>query len=160
MDRTSTAAVAADIQAEQEAFQEFHHILQEEQAALIERDIDRLLQIAPRKNELLGKLFNFGDARNRALSTAGYQTTAAGMESWLHAIRADDRTHEAWHKLLSLAREAEQINRGNGILIETALRHSQQALSILQVAANPALSLYGPNGQISGMAAGRPIDKV
>lgn len=160
MDRTSTATVAADIQAEQEAFQEFHHILQEEQAALIERDIDHLLQLAPRKNELLGQLFNFGNARNRALSAAGYQTTAAGMESWLHAISADNRTQESWHKLISLAREAEQLNRGNGILIETALRHNQQALSVLQAAANPAHSLYGPNGQISGMSAGRPIDKV
>lgn len=160
MDQAATAAVAADIRAEQETFQEFHHILQEEQSSLIERNLDHLLQLAPRKNELLDQLFSFGNARNRKLAAAGYETTASGMEAWLKDISADHKTREAWHKLIDLAREAEQLNRGNGILIETALRHNQQALSVLQTAANPANSLYGPNGQISGMSAGRPIDKV
>ena len=70
------------------------------------------------------------------------------------------RTREPWNQLLDLAREAEQANRRNGILIETHLRHNQQALAVLKTAANPGNSLYGPNGQISGITSGRPLGKV
>jgi flagella synthesis protein FlgN len=153
-------AIAAAILAEYKTFQEFHRILQEEQSALVGGNVERLLQLVPLKNELLDQLTSFSNARNRSLSASGHENNSSGVEAWLNAGGADGKTREAWRELINLAREAEQLNHANGILIETSLRHNQQALSVLQAAANPGTSLYGRNGQISGLASGRPIDKV
>ncbi|MFN3396997.1 MAG: flagella synthesis protein FlgN [Sulfurimicrobium sp.] len=155
----STTGLAFRLQAELEAFREFQQFLQQEQAALTAGDIDRLLQLAPAKTTLMEKLFAFSAERDHALAAAGHENTATGIAAWFNAIGADGETRELWNRLLALAREAEQANRRNGILIETHLRHNQQALAVLRTAANPN-SLYGPNGQISSMTSGRPLGKV
>lgn len=151
---------AQKLGAEIEAFQEFHHTLQQEQAALIKGEIDRLLQLAPVKTALMEKLSTFSAERGRQLAAAGHENTPAGLAAWFNAIGVNDETRKLWDQLIDLAREAEQANRRNGILIETHLRHNQQALAVLQTAANPGNSLYGANGQISGMSSGRPLGKV
>jgi flagella synthesis protein FlgN len=148
------------LRAEFEALREFHQLLQQEQAALIAGDIDRLLQLAPGKTGLMEKLSSFSAERGRHLAAAGYENNPAGLAAWFNAIGVDDETRELWNQLLDLAREAEQANRRNGILIETHLRHNQQALAVLKTAANPGNSLYGPDGQISGITSGRPLGKV
>lgn len=141
-------------------FREFHRVLQQEQEALIAGDVDQLLQIAPGKNSLMEKLFACSNERGRQLLEAGHENTPAGLAAWFNAIGMDDETRKLWNQLLDLAREAEQANRSNGILIDTRLRHNQQTLSALQTAANPVNSLYGPNGQISAINSGRPLGKV
>lgn len=151
---------ALKLGAELEAFQEFRHTLQQEQAALIKGEIDRLLQLAPVKTALMEKLSTFSAERGRQLAAAGHENNPAGLAAWFNAIGVNDETRKRWDQLLDLAREAEQANRRNGILIETHLRHNQQALAVLQTAANPGNSLYGANGQISGMSSGRPLGKV
>jgi flagella synthesis protein FlgN len=148
------------LRAEFEAFREFHQLLQQEQAALIAGDIDRLLNLAPVKTGLIEKLSSFGAERGRRLAAAGHENSPSGLAVWFDAIGMDDETRDLWNQLLVLAREAEQANRRNGILIETRLRHNQQALAVLKSAANPGNSLYGPNGQISGFTSGRPLGKV
>jgi flagella synthesis protein FlgN len=156
----SDATFAALIKAEIDSFKEFHQLLQQEQGALINTDADQLLQLATRKSELIEKLAGFSAQRNRQMTAAGCENNAAGIATYLDTIKARAETRELWGKLLDLAREVEQINHSNGILIDTHLRHNQQTLSVLQNAANPAASLYGPNGQISGAASGRRLDKA
>jgi len=151
---------ALKLSAEIEAFREFHHTLQQEQAALIDGEIDRLLQLAPVKTGLMEKLSTFSAERGRQLAAAGHENNPAGLAAWFNAIGVNDETRKLWGQLLDLAREAEQANRRNGMLIETHLRHNQQALAVLQTAANPGNSLYGANGQISSLSSGRPLGKV
>lgn len=160
MKHESAAGFAVKLRAEFEVFREFHHILQQEQAALVAGDIEQLLQLAPGKTRLIEKLTTFSNERGRDLAAAGYENNLTGLASWFNAIGVDKETRELWKQLLDLAREAEQANRGNGILIATHLRHNQQALATLQTAANPVNSLYGPNGQISGTASGRVLGKI
>lgn len=160
MKHESAAGFAVKLRAEFEAFREFHHMLQQEQAALVAGDIEQLLQLAPGKTRLVEKLTTFSNERGRDLATAGYENNLAGLTSWFNTIGVDKETRELWKQLLNLAREAEQANRANGILIATHLRHNQQALATLQTAANPVNNLYGPNGQISGTASGRVLGKI
>lgn len=160
MKQESATGIAGSLRAELEAFREFHRTLQEEQVALIAGDLERLLQLAPGKNELMEKLFAFSAERARLLAAAGYENNPAGLAAWFNAIGVSDETRELWQQLLDLAREAEQANRRNGMLIETQLRHNQQAMAVLQTAANPVNSLYGANGQISGFSSGRHLGKV
>lgn len=160
MKQEAANGFAVSLRAELEAFREFNHTLQQEQAALIAGDVDRLLQLAPGKTGLIEKLSTFSAERDRQLAATGHENNPAGLAAWFNAIGVNDETRERWNQLLKLAREAEQANRRNGILIETHLRHNQQALSVLQTAANPGNSLYGANGQISALTSGRPLGKV
>lgn len=160
MKAESIAGFAANLRAELETFREFLRILQQEQTALIDGNIDQLLLLAPDKTALIDKLTAFSADRDRQMASAGYENTPAGLAAWFDAIGIGSETRNLWKQLLDLASEAEQANRANGILIETHLRHNQQAMSVLQSAANPGNSLYGPNGQISGITRGRPIGKV
>lgn len=160
MKQESATGLAVRLRAELDTFREFLLTLQQEQAALIAGDVDRLLQLAPGKTGLIEKLSTFSTERERHLADAGHENNTAGIAAWFNAIGVDNETRELWNQLLNLAREAEQANRRNGILIETHLRHNQQALAVLQTAANPGNSLYGRDGQISGITSGRPRGKV
>lgn len=160
MNRDSDAVFAALIKAELDGFQEFRQLLQQEQAALIKGDVDQLLQLAAHKSEQIEKLTGLSAQRNRHISEAGCENSASGVAAYIDTIKAQTTTRELWGKLLDMARETDQINRSNGILIDTRLRHNQQTLSVLQSAANPGASLYGPNGQISSAASGRRLDKA
>lgn len=160
MNQDADAVFAALIKAELGGFQEFLQLLQQEQGALIKGDADQLLQLAARKSELVETLAGFSAQRISCISAAGCENSASGIAAYLDTIKAQTATRELWSKLLDLAREADRINRSNGILIDTRLRHNQQTLSVLHSAANPAVSLYGPDGQISGAASGRQLDKA
>lgn len=160
MKQESDIGFAAGLRAELETFQEFNRVLQQEQAALIAGETDSLLQLTNVKTGLMEKLSAFSAERERQMVAAGFKNDSAGISAWFKAIGLDNETLEVWNQLLTLARQAEQANRENGILIDTHLRHNQQALAVLKTAANPGNNLYGPNGQISGMSSGRPLGKV
>lgn len=153
------ASFSAHVRAELEVFQEFRRTLQREQDALIKGETEYLLELAPRKSELIGKLSALSAERQRNLAAAGQENSPAGMAAWLDAMSADTATRDLWQELLDLAREAERVNRGNGVLIETHLRHNQQALAVLKAAANPG-GLYDTKGLISSSASGRSRDKA
>jgi flagella synthesis protein FlgN len=160
LDHKSDTAFAVLIKAELDGFQEFHQLLLQEQGALIKGDTDQLLRLASQKSELIEKLAGLGAQRHGLITTAGGTNNASGITAYLDAIKAQASTRERWGKLLDLAREVDQLNSSNGILIDTRLRHNQQALSALHSAANPAASLYGPDGQISAATSGRRFDKA
>ncbi len=160
MNQTADAVFAALLQAEFGGFQEFHQLLQEEQGALIKGDVDQLLQLADHKAELIERLSGLSAQRSHHMNAAGCKNSAPGIAAYLDAINARSETRERWSKLLDLVREVDQINRSNGILINTRLSHNQQALSVLKNAANPGANLYGPDGQISSAASGRRLDKA
>ncbi len=159
MNQDAAASFAAGIRAEYEIFQEFHRTLQHEHAALLQGETERLLQLAQHKSELIEKLSRFSAERSRMLQGAGHENTPTGIAALLEALGVDAATRKLWNDLLAVVREAEQINRSNGILIETHLSHNQKALAVLRAAANPG-NLYGANGQISGVSGGRPLDKA
>lgn len=160
MNQDSDAVFAALIRAELGGFQDFHQLLKKEQAALIKGEVEQLLQFSTQKSGMIEKLAGLSTQRKSLIGAAGCEDNASGIAAYLDGIQATTATRELWGKLLDLAREVDQINCSNGILIDTRLRHNQQALSVLQSAANPSASLYGPNGQISGTTSGRRLDKA
>lgn len=151
----------AGLLAERRAFNEFVELLQTEQETLQRGDVDRLVSLAQLKSDKVVTLAQIEDQRNRKLAAAGFTPDQTGMTSWLkqHAWEFPD-AERTWAELLSKARQAQMLNQSNGILIEQKLRHNQQALAILQAAANQA-STYGPDGQThAGKRGGRPLGKV
>jgi flagella synthesis protein FlgN len=138
---------------------DFLVLLEKEQLALVDGDVERLLTLAEEKNAFFGRLSRLGEARGKALLAAGFATDRQGMDSWLERHPESDGTKRVWQELLTLAEKASVLNQTNGKLIATRLANNQQALSTLMAAANQA-ALYGPDGQARPVGGGRRLDSV
>jgi flagella synthesis protein FlgN len=151
----------ANLLVESRTFDEFVELLKTEQETLQSGDVDRLVSLAQLKTDKVITLAKLEDQRNRKLTAAGVKPDQRGMDTWLKQHTADfPEAEKIWAELLSKARHAQELNKANGIMIEQKLRHNQQALAILQAAANHA-STYGPDGQtLAGKRSGRPLGKV
>ena len=156
----SPSDLVKNLEAEIRTYQAFIQVLQTEQDALIQGDIDPLLELAQIKSEKVVLLSQLAENRTRFLSTRGCAQEHGGMAKWLLQRNGDNpQIAELWQQLLSLAEKARQLNQINGSMIDTRLRNNQQALAILQTAAKQS-ALYGPDGQTLSPGLGRPLDKV
>jgi flagellar biosynthesis protein FlgN len=129
---------------EQRLLTELLDILKEEQQSLVAADIDRLAALTPRKSELVNGMGALAAERHATLAAAGFDAREAGMEDWLctHGS-ADDKA--LWAGVLASTREAKELNRLNGMLINKQLSHTQGALQALRPP-SPAGNVYGPTG--------------
>jgi flagella synthesis protein FlgN len=158
---SSPSDLVKNLEAELRAFQDFVQILQTEQDALVAGNVDSLLELARIKSGKVVLLSRLAESRAHFLSMQGYAQELDGMKKWLQKQRGEGnpQASELWQKLLKLAENAKQLNQINGSMIDTRLRNNQQALAILQTAANQC-ALYGPDGQTQAPGMGRPIGKV
>jgi len=138
---------------------DFLVLLEGEQKALAEGDVDRLLPLAEDKNRCFARLAALGEARVKALAAAGLPASREGMDSWLERQPDAARLRREWQSFLGLADRARALNQTNGQLITTRLAHNQQALAALMAAANQA-ALYGPDGQARPVGGGRSLGSV
>lgn len=155
---TSPDEFAKNLDAELKAFLDFIQILQTEQEALIQGNVDALVELAQLKSEKVILLSQYAMSRNRFLDTQGCAPERGGMGKWLRQ-RSNPQIAEIWQNLLERAEAAQQLNQTNGIMIETKLRNNQQALAVLRAATNKS-ALYGPDGQTHAPGMGRPLGKV
>jgi flagella synthesis protein FlgN len=132
------------LEQEQATLDRFIELLQQEQAALVSADVDKLQLLSEPKQKLSEKLNVLVQQRIALLDRDGFSTDAAGVQAWLSKQPAT--VAEAWNKLLVGAQKAQRLNQTNGKLIQTHLQHNQQALATLMSAANKA-DVYGADGQ-------------
>jgi flagella synthesis protein FlgN len=86
----------------------------------------------------------------RSISTSGLNQ---GLE-----VPSDILPH--WQSVVTLARQADQLNQRNGLLIDALLTRTRDALDVLQAAARP-VQLYGADGQILDTPGhGHTLDKA
>ena len=121
-------------------------LMKQEQQLLVAADADGLAELTPRKNALLQALAELSAQRHVALLAAGCEGTEAGMEPWL-AVGGSLEARTQWEALLELAREAKELNRVNGMLINKQLAHTQGSLNALRGPAAGAAGVYGKSGQ-------------
>ncbi|KFC69694.1 flagella synthesis protein FlgN [Massilia sp. LC238] len=125
-------------------------LMKQEQQLLVAADADGLAETTPRKNALLQALADLSAQRHAALLAAGCEGSEAGMEPWL-AVGGNDEARTQWEALLALAREAKELNRVNGMLINKQLAHNQGVLNALRMPAGAdAGGVYGASGQALG----------
>lgn len=152
--------LAKNLEAELRAYQDFIQVLQTEQDALVQGNIDPLLELARIKSGKVVVLSQLAESRARFLGAQGCAQEQDGMTRWLQQHdNKNPQIAELWRQLLTLAENAQQLNQINGGMIDTRLRNNQQALAILQAAANQG-ALYGPDGQTQAPGLGRTIGKV
>ncbi len=142
------AELTSRLHTERDALRAFVTLLETEQQALLGGQPEQLLKLAGDKTQAVHELNKLANARNVG-------TEPSGMETWL-------QTHAAgslplWREIQQLATHSRQLNHINGELIQSKLRHNQQALTVLHLAARSASGLYGPDGQTNLPTSGRSL---
>ena len=145
---------------EQQAARVLIDLLNQEQALLIAADIDGLAMVTERKAPVVAQMSELATRRHRALAAAGHAASELGMQAWV-AEKANGKpvfaTAEAtWIALLAMAKQAQEINRINGLLINTHMARNQSALNVLRVQAGGG-NFYGPDGQSAARGMGRGL---
>jgi flagella synthesis protein FlgN len=145
---------------EQQATRALIDLLQQEQAYLISADIDSLNMVTERKAPLVAKLTELANLRHRSLANSGHPASETGMQEWLdtksNGKPAYPTAKTQWSTLIAMAKQAKEVNRVNGILINTHLTRNQGALNVLQVQTNSG-NFYGPDGQATAAKRGRGL---
>ena len=161
----ATSATPADtLTEEQQVAKVLVDYLQQEQALLISADIEGLSLLTEKKASAVSLMSELATNRHRALAAVGHLASETGMQSWLTeqsakfptAAKQNKDVLNAWSNLLAIARQAKEINRVNGILINTHVVRNQTALNVFQVRTTDA-NLYGPNGQATSASKGRGL---
>jgi flagella synthesis protein FlgN len=136
---------------EQQQIAALVELMKQEQQLLVSADADGLAVLTPQKNQLVQKLAALAAERHRALGVAGFAASESGMAPWL-AADGDAHKRATWERLLELTREAKELNRVNGMLINKHMAHNQSALNALRSSGQGAdATVYGASGQtISG----------
>ncbi|MDB5935085.1 MAG: hypothetical protein JWQ01_2429 [Massilia sp.] len=127
-------------------------LMKQEQQFLVSADTEGLATITPQKAALVQQAAQLAGQRHQALGAAGFTAGEAGMEDWLAG--SDDATRTLWRELLELTREAKELNRVNGMLVNKQMTNTQVVLNAMRTPAGGAeAGVYGPSGQA---AAGGP----
>jgi flagella synthesis protein FlgN len=129
-------------------------LLRQEQASLVEVDINSVTDLLNEKSLLVAQATDFAVARHHALAAAGFEASETGMQAWIATQEPQSEAAQSWKKLINLAREAKEINRTNGLLINQQLVRNEAALNVLR-GGEPNSNVYGPNGQTSA----RPVSR-
>ena len=138
------------VSAEQQHVSALIALMKQEQTLLVAADADGLVELTPRKNTLLQELADLSSQRHAALVAAGCEGSEAGMEPWL-AVGGNEDARAQWEALLELARQAKELNRVNGMLINKQLAHNQGVLNALRTPAGAqSTGVYGASGQTLG----------
>jgi flagella synthesis protein FlgN len=138
------ASPGATLRDEQQLIGSIMELMKTEQQFLVSADADGLASINPKKLQLAQKMAELSRLRHRALGAAGFPAAESGMEPWL-AVGGNDALRSDWNRLLELTREAKELNRVNGMLVNKQMAHTQGMLNTLRPAAAGA-AVYGPGG--------------
>ena len=145
------ASPGATLREEQQVISSMLELMKTEQQLLVSADADGLLTLTPNKLHMAQKAAELSRHRHRALGAAGFVAAESGMEAWL-AVDGNDALRGEWQRLLELARQAKELNRVNGMLVNKQLAHTQGVLNALRGPASGDAGVYGRSGQT--MAAG------
>jgi flagella synthesis protein FlgN len=122
-------------------------LMKQEQQFLVAADGDGLAAITPQKSALVQQMAGLAARRHQALGAAGVAASEAGMEDWLAGSNSE-AARSLWLELLERTREAKEINRVNGMLINKQMMNTQVVLNAMRTpAGNADSTVYGPSGQ-------------
>ena len=154
------ASPADSLLQEQQAARTLIDLLQQEQVLLISADIEGLTMVTERKGAVIAQMTELATRRHRLLAVAGHAASETGMQAWIDARAAGRLTQSAavsaWTALLAMARQAQEINRINGVLISSHMARNQGALNVLRSQTSGG-NFYGPDGQASARGMGRGL---
>lgn len=150
-----TVTPGCSLQEEYKLTEQLIELLKQEQAQLINADVEGLIAVTDAKSRTVTQMTELTNRRYQALTEAGFEPKEGGMRAWLDASSAPAEVSRAWQDLLALAQSVKSLNNTNGMLIGKHLAHTQKALDILQ--GNQPSNIYGPNGKSTNRKAARGL---
>lgn len=147
---------AHGLEQEQQAATNLLQLLKQEQAVLVNADVDGLIKLTDEKAKLAAQMTQLAKQRHRALAAAGFEATETGMQAWLGSATATTADHKAWTELLAVMQSAKELNRVNGLLISQHMTRNQSALNVLQGNTQGG-PIYGPDGQATTKIGSRRL---
>ncbi|MRW83306.1 flagellar protein FlgN [Pseudoduganella sp. FT26W] len=122
-------------------------VLRQEQQLLVAADMEGLPAVTTRKTALVTQMTLLSAQRHRSLGKCGFPAEEAGMDAWIAASgEARDESATLWSALLQHTRDAKELNRVNGMLINKQMGHTQDALQALRPQGSTNNNFYGPGG--------------
>lgn len=153
---SSGTSPAHGLDGERQAANNLLQLLKQEQAALVDADVERLSKLTEEKARIAARMAQLAKQRHGLLATAGFAPAESGMQEWLKSPHATAADHQSWNELLTLVQTANELNRVNGTLISQHMARNQAALNILQGNAESG-GMYGPNGQAATKIGSRRL---
>jgi flagella synthesis protein FlgN len=143
------ASPLTTLREEQQLITSLVDLMKQEQQFLVNADSDGLTVLTPQKSSMVQQMALLASQRHQALGAAGFPAREAGMEDWLASCN-DQAARGLWLALLERTREAKELNRVNGMLINKQMTNTQTVLNALRTPAGSAEApVYGPSGQTS-----------
>lgn len=124
------------------------HTLESEHAALVDNDLDAIIQAANDKNHLFELLEDLEKERHALLLAAGLDFDSNGIMAYLQRGTSQIRNETAaiWQQVGTLTHECRRQNQVNGIILEKNRRRTEKALAILK-GQTPQVATYTANGE-------------
>jgi len=140
------ASPGTTLREEQQLIGSIVELMKKEQQFLVGADADGLAALTPEKLRLAQHAATLAQRRHRALGAAGFAAAETGMEPWL-AVGGNADLRGQWDGLLAVTRQAKELNRVNGMLLNKQLAHTTGMLNTLRGPAAGAANVYGRSGQ-------------
>lgn len=152
----SSTALLSLIQAEFDLMQHFLFSLEKENELLLSNySNDDLYDHTELKNQYADQLNQAAEQRDNQLTAMGLPTARDGL---LAAQSLSDELDQLVQQLFDITEQARTLNEQNGLLIQTYLNYSVEALEALGAANPPTSDVYDARGRTkSGTALKRGI---
>lgn len=152
----TTATPLNSLREEEHIMSTLLDVLKQEQQLLVSAEIENLPAVTTRKTALVTQMTLLSAQRHRALGKSGFPAQESGMDAWIAASgAAREEAAALWQALLDHTRQAKELNRINGMLINKQMSHTQGALQALRPPGAAQNSFYGPGGMSTTLPRSR-----
>ena len=132
-------------------------LMQQEQQFLVAANTDGLATLTPLKTDLVGQMGVLALQRHQSLEAEGFVASETGMDAWV-LRSANPVISASWKQVLERMRDAKELNRVNGMLINKQMTHNQILIQAMRTPADAAdTGFYGPSGQTTSVSSKRRL---
>ncbi|MDE1461059.1 flagella synthesis protein FlgN [Spartinivicinus poritis] len=126
-------------------------LLEQEQHALRDRNLDQLNQLLTIKNDCLNRLGQTAQHRSELLKQAGFTPNDAGLEQWLQTLPSPQQveSRKYWQTVKSHLAYCQTLNEINGCVLNRLQQTLHQLLAIYRGQSQASIKLYGAQGDTS-----------
>ncbi len=132
-------------------------LMKQEQQFLVAANSEGLATLTPLKTQLVEQMIGLAAQRHRSLAQDGFAASEIGMTAWLASIK-DPALNATWDSLLAVTRDAKELNRVNGMLINKQLNNNHALIAAMRAPSGAAdTHFYGPSGQTTAVTGKRRL---
>ena len=153
----ATASAHTTLQDELKLINCLIDLMKQEQQCLVAANTDALGALTQRKTDLVEHMATLAAQRHASLKQAGCEASEVGMNAWVQRMN-DPAINTSWQHVLEKMRDAKELNRVNGMLINKQMTHNQALIQAMRTPADAAdTGFYGPSGQATPVSSTRRL---